>query len=386
MPFSAFLTAADLPAGGGLTLRFPFPQSYINDIGANPNLLPRGLVLGRATVDPNRRDEYVTHYNLSIQYAVSKSLAVQATYSGSRGLNLLTTTYQNLFRPGTSTRIDPNLGQIAYVTSQGRHTYNSLQLSANARMSRSLTYDVYYTLAKNLVYGASDSSDGPRNFDVQDFSNLAGSYGPKVGDARHRLVNVFSYEAPTLKFAEANALGRQVFGGWSLQGIQNWRSGVALNVTTGALNLTRNGQGATLAQRPDLVSGQPIYDKGRAVPAGTAFQFFTQYWLNPDAFDIARPYAQQRFGTASYNLVREPNAWGFDASIIKNFKFLERHEIQFRTELFNAFNHANDNNPDLGIYSGRFDAAGAPIKNPNFGLIGGKGGNRNIQFGLKYIF
>jgi hypothetical protein len=386
VPFSAFLTAADIPAGSGVSLNFPFPKDYINRIANDPNLLPRGLVLGRNTVDPNRRDEYVIHYNLSVQYAVSKALAVQATYSGSRGLKLLATTYQNLFRPGTSVRLDPNIGQISYVTSQGRHTYNSLQLSANARMSKSLTYDVYYTLSKNLVYGASDSSDGPRNFDVQDFSNLAGSYGPKVGDARHRLVNVFSYEVPMPKFAESNPAGRQIFGGWSLQGIQNWRSGVALNVTTGALNLTRNGQGATLAQRPDLVSGQAIYDKGRAVPAGTAFQFFTQYWLNPDAFDLATPYAQRRFGTASYNLVRGPNAWGFDASLIKSFQFWERHQIQFRTELFNAFNHANDNNPDLGIYAGRLDAAGVPVKNPNFGLIGGRSGNRNIQFGLKYIF
>jgi outer membrane receptor protein involved in Fe transport len=386
VPFSAFLTAADLPAGSGLTLRFPFPQSYINDIGANPNLLPKGLVLGRATVDPNRRDEYVTHYNLSVQYAVTKSLAVQATYSGSRGLKLLTTTYQNLFRPGTSTRIDPTIGQIAYVTSQGRHTYNSLQLSANYRMGKNTTYDVYYTLSKNLSYGSSDSSDGPRNFDIQDFSNLAGSYGPKVGDVRHRLLNVFTYELPTWKFAEASAVGRQIFGGWSLQGIQNWRSGVALNVTTGALNLTRNGQGATLAQRPDVVAGQKLYDKSRAVPTGTAFQFFTGYWLNPDAFDIATPYAQRRFGSASYNLVRGPNAWGFDASIIKSFRFLERHQLQFRTELFNAFNHANDNNPNTGIYGGGFDATGAPIKNPSFGLIGGRSGNRNIQLALKYIF
>lgn len=94
----------------------------------------------------------------------------------------------------------------------------------------------------------------------------------------------------------------------------------------------------------------------------------------------------QFHGTASYNLVRGPNAWGFDASIIKSFKLWERHQIQFRTELFNAFNHANDNNPNLAIYAGTFDAAGVPVKNPNFGLIGGRSGNRNIQFGLKYIF
>lgn len=399
VPFSAFLTSAEV-AGTGVTLAFPFPQSFINNVANDPNLLPRNLLLGRAVVDPNRRDEYVTHYNLSLQHAVSKALAVQATYSGSRGLKALVTTYQNLFLPGTSTRPNPGIGQINYITSQGRHTYHSLQLSANYRPTQRGSFDLYYTLAKNLVYGTGDSSDGPRNFDVQDFNNLAGSYGPKIGDARHRVVGVFTYELPTPRYVANYSLGRLLFGGWNLQGIYNWRSGLASNVTTGSLNLTRNGQANTLQQRPDLVAGQSLYAEGRPVPSGTAFQFFTRYLVNPDAFDLVAPFNQQRFGTAGYNIIRGPNAWGFDSSLIKSFKFLERHEFQFRAEFFNAFNHANDNGPDLGIWAGRCsvdgrpespsrscnDAGVIPVKNPNFGLITGKGGNRNIQFGLKYLF
>lgn len=39
---------------------------------------------------------------------------------------------------------------------------------------------------------------------------------------------------------------------------------------------------------------------------GDAFKFYTGYWLNPDTFDVATPYAQRRFGTASYNLANAP--------------------------------------------------------------------------------
>ena len=48
--------------------------------------------------------------------------------------------------------------------------------------------------------------------------------------------------------------------------------------------------------------------------------------------------------------------------------------MQFRAELFNAFNHTNLNNPN------------AAQNNTNFGRILGSGGARVVQFGLKYVF
>jgi hypothetical protein len=53
----------------------------------------------------------------------------------------------------------------------------------------------------------------------------------------------------------------------------------------------------------------------------------------------------------------------------------ERFKIQFRTELFNAFNHANFNYP-------------AAIANAtqNFGQIASALDPRQVQFGLKIIF
>ncbi|MGI8566973.1 MAG: hypothetical protein ACR2LZ_10890 [Pyrinomonadaceae bacterium] len=42
----------------------------------NPNLLPRGFVLGRSVTDYNRRDEYAVLFNATLQYAVTPSLAV----------------------------------------------------------------------------------------------------------------------------------------------------------------------------------------------------------------------------------------------------------------------------------------------------------------------
>jgi len=380
VPFNTFLTPADA-ARSGLSVAFPFPNSFTSAIAANPSLVPASLAISRATVDPFRRDEYVTHWNLSIQREITKAFAIQGTYSGSRGINLLNTTVQNLFRPGTTTRIDPSIAQVTFVESSGRHTYNSFQFSSNYRTGRG-SADFYYTFAKNLTYGASDQSDGPRNFDVQDFQNIAGSYGPKPGDIRHHVVAVYTYQLPAPGFAGTNGLAKAVFGGWNLQGIMDWRTGVSLNVLAN-IDLPKLGQSTPWGYRPDYVAGQNISAQGRPVPAGAAYQFATKVWLNPDAFDVATPYNQNRFGNLGYNVGRGPNSWTFDASLIKQFRVAETHQFEFRAEFFNFFNHPNDNIPDrnAGILT-----AGRPAKNPNFGIIFGKSGNRDIQLGMKYRF
>lgn len=379
-PFNAQFAPTDFPAGTNTA--FPFSRTFIGNIIAS-GTLPRGLVTGRSAVDPNRRDEYNILYNTAVQYAVTRSLAVQAAYSGSHGVNEIVTTFQNGNVPGTTTRIRPDIGVITYITAQGRHKYNSLQLSANYRASNRGSLDFYYTLAKNISYGTSDSTEGPRNLDLQDFQNLAGSIGPKIGDVRHRVVGVGAYELPVPGFAQSNGLLRQLLGGYSLQGIYNWRSGQVLNINTGSLNLARNGVPAPIAQRPDLVLNQSLYLDNGPLPASNPFLLRT--FINPAAFDLITPYVQQRYGTAPYNAVYGPRAWGFDASLLKNFRITERHNLQFRAEFFNAFNHANENNPDTNIYSGQL-VNGLPTINTNFGAIGGKSGNRNIQFGLKYLF
>ena len=50
------------------------------------------------------------------------------------------------------------------MTGDGRSFYNSLQLQSTYRGKRGTTFDLYYTLAKNMTYAAADMSEGPRRF------------------------------------------------------------------------------------------------------------------------------------------------------------------------------------------------------------------------------
>jgi hypothetical protein len=72
----------------------------------------------------------------------------------------------------------------------------------------------------------------------------------------------------------------------------------------------------------------------------------------------------------------------FDFSLIKDTKFLERFNLQFRFEAFNAFNHVN-----YGLVDDNF-GAGPDGRNARaqFGTITSARDARILQLGLKLIF
>ncbi|HEY6401164.1 MAG TPA: hypothetical protein VI479_07130, partial [Blastocatellia bacterium] len=358
LPFLASFRPTDVPSS--IDISFPFPQSFVSQVIANPDLLPSNLVLSRSITDFNREDEYAGQWNLSLQSALTRTLAVQASYVGSRGLNLFTTRTINLKDPVTGLRPRPEFGDITYRENSASSSYHALQLSVNKKIGFGLTTDFYYTYARSMQYGGADgtvTTDGT----VQDYNNVAGSYGPKPGDVRRRFVNVYSYDIPTLPFVKESAIGRNILAGWSFQGIITWRSGLPLDITAGD-DLLENGRAT--ANRPDLVLGVNPYIKNAD---GLT-------WLNPAAFDADTPDTENRYGTLGYNVFRGPSAFTYDAALHKTFALTERQRLNFRFEMFNAFNHKVLSNPVTNL------------SNDNFGKIQNASFGRNIQFALKYVF
>jgi len=48
---------------------------------------------------------------------------------------------------------------------------------------------------------------------------------------------------------------------------------------------------------------------------------------------------------AGRNIFTAPHYWNLDLGFIKTFQLTERFKVQFRTEMFNALNHPNFDNP-----------------------------------------
>ncbi len=355
LPFVFDLNPVEFPS---FPSSYPFPGALANNFAANPNLLPASFIPTRQVADYNRKDSYAGQWNFSLQSAVTSTLAVQASYVGSRSLKLTSVRPLNLVDPALGRRPVPSIGDINFMENAGTVSYHAFQFSANQRLAKGLSADVYYTYSKALTYYLADDTITFTLGGLQDPLNIANSYGPKPGDVRHRYTGVFSYQLPA---NPGNAFARAVLGGWTLQSITGWRSGLPINVTAGRL-LVQNGRLA--GQRPDAVPGADPYR--RNADALT--------WLGAAAFDVNAPAAQRRFGNLGYNTLRGPSGFTMDAAIHKQFVIREGHRLQFRFEMFNALNHKVLGNPV------------SDLANPNFGLITGASGGRNIQLALKYAF
>lgn len=358
VPFNATLNPRDLPPG--TSIAFPFPYSFVNAVAADPSLLPPNFILSRSVMDYGRQDEYAGQWNVSVQRAVTSSLAVQGSYVGSRGINLYSTRNLNLFDPVLAQRPRPEFGDVNVREHIGRSEYHSLQLQANQRFSRGFAFDVYYTFGKTTAYSAPDTTL-VQDTNVQDPYNIAGSNGPKAGEARHRLVAVGSYAIPLDAWGSQSRWVRALAGGWQIQSIFTARTGGPVNIVAGR---DMFGNRRVDGQRPDLVAGVDQYVNGPD----------ELLWLNRAAFDIETPTRERRFGNLGYNALRGPGAINVDAAIHRTFAIAEGHRLTFRFEAFNAFNHFNPGNPNT------------TVSNPNFGRILGGSGGRNVQIALKYQF
>jgi hypothetical protein len=79
-----------------------------------------------------------------------------------------------------------------------------------------------------------------------------------------------------------------------------------------------------------------------------------------------------------------------DFSVFKDIPLTERYRIQFRTEIFNIFNHPNFNAPNFGGNGVVAISGSGNFTNKSFGQIGSTRDApydpRQIQFALKFYY
>ena len=105
-------------------------------------------------------------------------------------------------------------------------------------------------------------------------------------------------------------------------------------------------------------------------------------WYDPACF---RLQPAGRPGNLGRNTLTGPGFFTADVALIKDIKLRESATVQFRTEVFNALNHANLGlpNPDLFVTGGSGEVSISPAAGQiNTTTTPG----RQIQFGLKILF
>ncbi len=81
-----------------------------------------------------------------------------------------------------------------------------------------------------------------------------------------------------------------------------------------------------------------------------------------------------QLGSAPRRFFHGPGINNWDIAIEKDTKITEGTSVEFRSEFFNAFNHAQFNQPD------------GNVNDSNFGMVSSAGAPRIMQFALKVLF
>jgi len=373
---------------GNITLDMPRPAGV-----TTPQLQ------GRAW-DLNLRPQTTSQINFTTEYQFDNSTSLQAGYVGQKGTHLVAPVEANQPLPGvgpfnTWTNLNlrrplinllPNLGNIARTESSATMDYHSLQVVGRRKFAAGFDFLASYTFGKTLTdnlgyYGSGNtqgegaywqnaydrrSNRGPAFFDIRSNFTVAGSWFVPVGKGK-------KFGSGMSKAAD------MILGGWNANYSVAARTGVPITVR--AADLTGQavrGNVRANAYRPLTVNESARnVDNWFGLPTDTAARgaFFCAAGVDNGTCAYGQP-GNGTFGNAGIGTERGPGFFSTDMSIGKRFNITESNYVDFRMELFNAFNNVSWAPP------------GANVSSPaTFGVVGGQVQSpRNIQFGLKYFF
>lgn len=328
------------------------------------------------SVSPNLVTPYMQQWHLSTQYQLPSQTVLEVTYAGSKGTKQYLFFNANQAAPSANPN-DPTAprrpfplidSSIADIESAGVSKYNSLQVRAEKRFSHGLTFLAAWTWAHSRDLASSADLGAQNAGDFRYHIHPSWEYANSDFDIRHRFVFSYLYELPVGQgkrfLNDASGLLNQIAGGWQIGGITSISRGNWFTITDGNASFA-NSDGQ---QRPDLV-GDP-----HATPCVPGTYFNTCAFADP---------ALGSFGNVGRNTIQGPGYQIWDFSLFKNFRVSERVKLEFRSEFFNVFNHANlqfaKSGPQNSISTTTFGSS-------EFGFLTAARDPRQIQFALKLSF
>lgn len=332
----------------------PIQAGYVPPTGTGP-----------FSLDPGNRTPTVYQWNVNYQRDLGANWLLESGYFGLHGLHLSkrydidTCSGLNDLTCNTSRRPWPNLSQVFLSTTNAWSRYNGLHVRLQKRFSAGFQMLAGYTWQRSIDTDSGGSFGSP----VQRAACLICDKGLSNFNIDHRFTSSVSYELP---FGRGRAFGKDlpravdtVLGGWEVATIVTMQTGPPQDVT--ATNLTADTGIHT--QRANCLGGD-AYASGDLRSNGLR-------WLNPANFS---PDAAGFYGTCGRSVFTGPGLNNWDLSVLKHFRLGENTQLEFRTEAFNAFNHA------------QFDLPVNSLASPIFGKVTAAEQPRVLQLALKLSF
>jgi outer membrane receptor protein involved in Fe transport len=323
------------------------PDTILNNQPRGPNgrpILPNGVT---AFILPETlRLPTSDQWNVSVQRQLPGDISVEAAYVGTKGTHVFAgnggdydfnqATLQG-FGTLTLNQRKPFFQKFGwsqnfrYYGSDASNNYHGLQLKADKRFSKGFSLMSHYTWSRSFNY-------------IGTYYNIDATqaYGPNDNTRSHVFFLSGIFELPFGKGKRfLNGAGKTmdfIIGGWQMNTIYQWQSGLPFTPTYRDCNNDRD----TGWCRPDLVGDwrldNPTRDawfKVTSVPLTANLQVDGP-WRRP---------ARGTFGSLGRNRLLGPSFSQWDMSFFKTFAITERFKAQFRAESFNFANQMSLANP-----------------------------------------
>lgn len=319
---------------------------------------------------PNFTDGRTYTWNFSIEHLFGKNWLAKAAYVGTETDHQAIATDENygqFFGAGNAnngTRLSPDFTQVLIVGSPGTANYQAGEFTLEKKFSNGLQFNANYTYSHTIDWYSTATTAFTGSID--DPRCLKCNRSNSSLDMPQVLNLNFVYQMPTIHSSRAlNA----VLGGWQVSGIWSAHSGFATELYSGQTTAWDAVGGDHLDYAPGKHSVS--HNNWRNAPQ---FAGVTASYLNSSDFVIP----QQGFkGDAGRNpsgmFYPGWNEW--ETGLGKYFNFTERYKLQFRWEMFNAFNRET-----FGCLNNNFSSA-------EFGQFGCSSSTpRTMQGALKFFF
>jgi hypothetical protein len=324
--------------------------------------LPTGV--GATGIPLDRKTAYVDMYNLAVQHEITKNLSLQIAYVGNQARHLYDFYNANAPVPAPGNSNDnrpyfPTFGYTQDITAFANDlssNYNSLQVTAEKRMSAWYSFTSQYTWSRVLNYG-----DNSREYNPY---NLRADYGPAGFDRTHSFALGHILQLPFGKnrpfLQDMNRAGQLLLDGWQFTGVTTAYSGRPFTPIYGD-NTSLNSNFALRAFQ--------IGDPRSNVPSGLGF--------DPNAYLPVSAVPAFTEGNAGRNSLRGPTFFEADWGLGKTFQLTESQSLAFSWQNFNTFNRVNRGLPVNDLTSVN---VGTITSLETFALP------RTMQFSLRYQF
>ena len=258
--------------------------------------------------------------------------------------------------------------------------YNSLQVTVRKQFSHGLQLQGAYTYGRGVETTSYTTFNNPA---------LPLQYGLNAGYRPQRLTVNYGWDLP---FGSHDGLLGKIASGWNLGGVIVVQSGFPLTPTdTRGGAIYGYGAGSVVTSTAEFApgmgnanvpsSGSLEQRLGGSILGGQGYFNKAAFGTIPNVGAINGVGGGVGWGNTGYGIILGPGQFNWDMALVKTTKvggIREDATLQFRTEFFNAFNHAQFNVPavvDVSKSTTTFGQITSTSVNP-----------RLIQFALKYVF